>query len=464
MWPTWPGCPLPQFGVPHTTISDDSMSIDDQNWGPMPGVRRIPEQPAELAVLDLVADLGAELEVEAAIVDRPRAIRLHVDAVVGVGDDLVERVRTGLQPDVRHPDHREPSPSVGPHAACVVEPGHGGRVPPGQDADPRSLADGVARCRGRPFVVVPERSESARDRRVDRDVHQLRPVLHRTELGQVEPGRAGIGGLPAEDPVELDRVADGLVDLQRELLGAEDQRRLPTGARRGAEQLARLRSDAGGVGFQFEAVDELPPRRGVLAAGGRVRAVLGLTVADGGGRDPRPALADLLVDAVPFAGDEPLAGLPRLVHRLRQVGAVLPHRRRRPHEQIALVGQRHGERVDHTLTRPRTGRRDARKKRGRRARHERAGGGDLGGHRASAAHGAITKIRGGEEPPSRTDERPHPDAGVGFLRDRLDLTVAGGHRLVASMHHPGIRVTRTRVEGGLDSRLSGLELAHAVRP
>ena len=43
------------------------------------------------------------------------------------------------------------------------------------------------------------------------------------------------------------------------------------------------------------------------------------------------------------------------------------------------------------------------------ARDERAGGRDLGGHRPGAAHGAITEIRGGEEPPSRTDEGPHAD-------------------------------------------------------
>jgi hypothetical protein len=34
--PTCPGWPLPQFGVPHGTICDDSMSIDRQNSGPIP--------------------------------------------------------------------------------------------------------------------------------------------------------------------------------------------------------------------------------------------------------------------------------------------------------------------------------------------------------------------------------------------------------------------------------------------
>ena len=36
VWPVWPGWPLPQFGVPQATMSSDSMSIEDQNCGPMP--------------------------------------------------------------------------------------------------------------------------------------------------------------------------------------------------------------------------------------------------------------------------------------------------------------------------------------------------------------------------------------------------------------------------------------------
>ena len=36
VWPVWPGWPLPQLGVPHATVSDESMSIDRQNCGPIP--------------------------------------------------------------------------------------------------------------------------------------------------------------------------------------------------------------------------------------------------------------------------------------------------------------------------------------------------------------------------------------------------------------------------------------------
>src|SRR5262245_56443635 len=74
-----------------------------------PGVRRVLEQPALLAVLDLVGDLGRELEVQAAVVDRPRPVRGEVEAVVGFGDDLVEAPASlGQQVEVRHPDQRDP--------------------------------------------------------------------------------------------------------------------------------------------------------------------------------------------------------------------------------------------------------------------------------------------------------------------------------------------------------------------
>ncbi len=252
VWPVWPGWPLPQLGVPHDTVSDDSMSSERQNCGPDAGVRRVAQQPAELAVLDLVADLGAELEVEPLVVDRPRAVGLHVDAVVGGGDDLLERVRARLEADVGHPHHRQPGPAIGAHAAGVVEPGDGGRVAAGQHADPRAVAHGVARRGGGALVVEAERPERAGDRRVDRDVHQLRAVLQRADLGQVEPGRAGVGGLPAEDAVELDGVPDRLVDLQRHLLAAEDQRRLAARARRRRQQRPGLLGDTGRVGLDVD--------------------------------------------------------------------------------------------------------------------------------------------------------------------------------------------------------------------
>ena len=52
-----------------------------------PGVGAVAVEGPELAAADLTAQLGGELELQAAIVDRPRAVGFQVEAVVGVGDE-----------------------------------------------------------------------------------------------------------------------------------------------------------------------------------------------------------------------------------------------------------------------------------------------------------------------------------------------------------------------------------------
>ncbi len=164
-------------------------------------------------------------------------------------------------------------------------------------------------------------------------------------------------------------MADRLVDLQRQLLGAEDQRRLPARAQRRRQQRPRLLGDPCRVGVEVELLDELPAARAVLAPRRRIRAALGLAVADRRGHDPGAALAHPLVDAVALAGDEPLGRVPDLVQPLGEVGTVLTHRRRRPHQQVALVRQCDAERIDLALAGPRPGRHlTGDELRGRRAR------------------------------------------------------------------------------------------------
>src|SRR5204863_2421329 len=56
-------------------------------------VARVAHEAAPLAVDDLPADLGGELELEPARVDRPRAVRVEVEAAFCRGDQVVERAR-----------------------------------------------------------------------------------------------------------------------------------------------------------------------------------------------------------------------------------------------------------------------------------------------------------------------------------------------------------------------------------
>src|SRR6476646_10950335 len=56
-------------------------------------IRRILEHAPQLAALDLPADLAAELKVITLVVNRPRTIGLHENAIVGAGDELIKRQR-----------------------------------------------------------------------------------------------------------------------------------------------------------------------------------------------------------------------------------------------------------------------------------------------------------------------------------------------------------------------------------
>jgi hypothetical protein len=82
-------------------------------------VARVAQELAALAVLDLPGRLGGELELQPPVVDRPRAVGLHVDALVGVGDQVVERAGIARREvDVGHADDRLAGEAVGAHAAA----------------------------------------------------------------------------------------------------------------------------------------------------------------------------------------------------------------------------------------------------------------------------------------------------------------------------------------------------------
>src|SRR5450756_1110825 len=146
----------------------------------------------------------------------------------------------------------------------------------------------------RPLVVEAEAAKGAGQGRIGGDVHQLRAEAKRAELRQLEPRRPGKGRLPAEDPVELDRMTDRLVDLERHLLAAEDQvGRIQGRALIGRQEGARLLGDPRRIGRQIQLADKLPAAGTVLTPDPRVAALLRLALADGQRRDRRPALYDL---------------------------------------------------------------------------------------------------------------------------------------------------------------------------
>src|SRR5580704_2732020 len=77
------------------------------------GIRSILQHASALTTDDLPANLAAELEVVTLVVDRPGAVRLHVDAALGGSDQLLQRERRGSRQDtdVRHANDRQPVPA-----------------------------------------------------------------------------------------------------------------------------------------------------------------------------------------------------------------------------------------------------------------------------------------------------------------------------------------------------------------
>src|ERR1022692_691334 len=109
--------------------------------GCLSAVDRVADQTDALAVDDLPPVLGAELEVEAAVVDAPGAVSLEVDAVLGGGDHLLEAGGARLEIDVGHADDRQPRPAVGPHRAVAQLADGGRRLTRGQVSGEDALVD-----------------------------------------------------------------------------------------------------------------------------------------------------------------------------------------------------------------------------------------------------------------------------------------------------------------------------------
>src|SRR6185369_5616725 len=222
-------------------------------------VGRVLEEPALLPALDLVRDLGRELEVQAAVIDRPRPVRCEIEPVVGVGDDVVE-THPGLRQevDVRHPDQRDPVPAVGPHGAARLATDPRRRLAAAEVPDEDAVPDERYGLGGDALVIPAERAHPAGRGRIGDDVDEIAPVAEAlVELVGRQEARPGVARLGPEDAVELRRMAAALVDLHVELRRVEDDREPARRALRRTEQGDALLGQRARVAGQVEAADEL---------------------------------------------------------------------------------------------------------------------------------------------------------------------------------------------------------------
>ena len=70
------------------------------------GVGAVTQQLPQFPFLDLVARFRAELEIITPVVDGPGSVHLHKDAVVSVGDEVLQAPISRLQTHIVHADGR----------------------------------------------------------------------------------------------------------------------------------------------------------------------------------------------------------------------------------------------------------------------------------------------------------------------------------------------------------------------
>src|SRR5664280_2048863 len=79
------------------------------------GIGRVLDHVLEFPSPDLPADLAAELEIEASIIDGPALDAVHVKTILHTADQLLEGQVARFKVDAHHADNRTPCKAVGPH-------------------------------------------------------------------------------------------------------------------------------------------------------------------------------------------------------------------------------------------------------------------------------------------------------------------------------------------------------------
>ena len=100
---------------PMILVADGIATVPE--LGRYASIGAVAQHPAELAVLDFVADFRTKLEIVAPIIDAPGAIGVHEDTLVRVGDEVIQAPVARLDADVGHANEWGAIPARGAHAA-----------------------------------------------------------------------------------------------------------------------------------------------------------------------------------------------------------------------------------------------------------------------------------------------------------------------------------------------------------
>ena len=265
-----------------------------------------------------------------------------------------------------------------------------------------------------------------------------------------------------EHAIGLRGMAARFMDQQREELRREDERGGPLGRERRVEHRLRVVAVTRGACDEIEMLDELPPRLAHQAAVVALRRLRpGLHRGD---REARAGLDDLLLHVGALARDEMLVGAVRGDAATAGHGVRSLELRVGGAEQRDAFGERDRERIARergAVLAPLRCDRRQRDRRGARA---------CGGFRAcerfvdDGPQRHVVGAVGGGEAPGAPMEDAKTDAAVARPRDRLDLAVANGDRLVLALDATRVSVCRAPSRAEIDKvHQVGVALGHARR-
>src|SRR3989338_3037619 len=409
-------------------------------------VRGVLDHAGFLAALDLPGDLGAELEVVAAVVDAPAAVGLEIDAVVGVGQQVGELPGSRQQADVGHADERDAVPALGAHGAARAGEAEGrGGLARAQVADEAAVLDDVDALRRHALVVVAEGAEAGAVLEAGGGHHRdnLGAGAEFAELVEGEEAHPGEVRLHPQHAVELDGMADGLVDLQAELGALEEDGAVPFRALGRLVQRYGFLAHAPGVLDELQALDELVARRGVLPAEGvRVAALLDFILGKRSGDQARAGVNLGLVDLAPQRAHEKLLEASKGHRGLGQGHAGnAAHLLIGAEEQLQHVVERNREGVFFDGGGPDGGDFLLGRERDVLLLHPGAGAGDRDGAGGGRVNLLAGQLVGGGKAPGALGEHAHAEAERLALRDAAHLAVLGGKIAVAGVEHAHVGVS-----------------------